>query len=153
MSVYGGFATRQQEHLYNMLVERALRLLVGRFVLGGANTSPEPRWTAKMHKIYQVMKSLDKAKHLAPHYSTTLKPLIDNLQQYLPHPRSKKRPSPPLNESRGGGIGGIGAGFEIRKNSSEVFMETPSVRMIGPLPPREISLGGSSSFSKNYSLS
>jgi len=46
MSVYSGFATRQQEQFYNKLVEKSLTMLSTRLIayLKGINTD-EARWS------------------------------------------------------------------------------------------------------------
>ena len=71
MSVYGGFATRQQEHIYNALVERSLKLLIERYLhdhdyhehpllTEATHAFKVERWEHKMRKIFNMMRSMDK---------------------------------------------------------------------------------------------
>ena len=80
MSVYSGFATRQQETKYNGLVENlviALKKRVIKFYRGEA--CDEDKFKLLLKKIYKKMYILEKGKFMAPKYSTCFTDLIDAL--------------------------------------------------------------------------
>ena len=80
MSVYSGFATRQQEHKYNSLVETlviALKKRVMKFYAGEA--ADEDKFKLLIKKVYKKMLILEKGKYMAPKYSSCFSDLIDSL--------------------------------------------------------------------------
>jgi len=53
MSVYSGFATRQQETFYNKLIEKAFNLMTNRLMMFFKNEVPqdELKWGKQMRKV------------------------------------------------------------------------------------------------------
>lgn len=80
MSVYSGFATRQQEHKYNNLIETliiALKKRIMKFYEGDG--CDEGKFKLLVKKIYKKMYILEKGKFMAPKYTTCFTDLIDSL--------------------------------------------------------------------------
>jgi hypothetical protein len=80
MSVYSGFATRQQEHKYNNLIETlviALKKRVIKFYAGEA--CDENKFKILIKKIYKKMFILEKGKFMTPKYTSCFTDLIDSL--------------------------------------------------------------------------
>jgi hypothetical protein len=93
MSVYGGFATRQQETYYNKLIERLILLLADRIIKTSIGTAfihsveertpsdtHKAKWLAYINKIYQSLVSAEKFKYMEPKFSYSLRPLILHFQ-------------------------------------------------------------------------
>ena len=86
MSVYSGFATRQQETFYNKLIEKTLMLLCSKtlatFKGDGYN---DWHFVKHMQKMFKYMVTLDKNKYLSPKFSDTLQPLYSYMQKHFDH--------------------------------------------------------------------
>lgn len=77
MSVYSGFATRQQECRYNEYVECALAMLakrLARFYLGEACN--EQKFQHLLVNIHSRMQQMEESKYHPPHFSHVLAQLI-----------------------------------------------------------------------------
>ena len=80
MSVYSGFATRQQETKYNNLVENLVLGLKKRLLKFYRNEAcDEDKFKLLLKKIYKKMYILEKGKFMAPKYSTCFNDLIEAL--------------------------------------------------------------------------
>lgn len=66
MSVYSGFATRQQETFYNKLIEKGFSLLCSRVVQFYKNEPclEEIKWCKQMRKVQKYLTVMDKNKYL-----------------------------------------------------------------------------------------
>lgn len=80
MSVYSGFATRQQESKYNGLVENLVIALKKRLIkFYNQDPCDEDKFKLLIKKIYKKMFLLEKGKFMNPKYSTCFSDLIDTL--------------------------------------------------------------------------
>ena len=81
MSIYSGFAKREQENYYNGLVNKALLLLADRIVafLRGRGYEDE-QWQRFIRKIHRVLILMEKTKYLEPKYSFALDELVELLK-------------------------------------------------------------------------
>ena len=82
MSIYSGFAKREQETYYNGLVVKALYLLADRivaFVRG--RVYEDEAWQRYIRKIHRVLLLMEKTKYLEPKYSFALDDLVDLLKE------------------------------------------------------------------------
>ena len=82
MSVYSGFATRQQETFYNRLIEKALELMSDKLIMffntslpHVANSEENKVFFNKIRKIQKCLAKMDKTKYLQPHFGETMNPL------------------------------------------------------------------------------
>lgn len=68
MSVYSGFATRNQETYYNKLVEKAMTLMNQKIVCTykGKLVPDEKAWAKKMMKLHKAMVYMEQNKYLEP---------------------------------------------------------------------------------------
>ncbi len=89
MSVYCGFATRQQETFYLKLVEKCLQLLSYKAFVGARGSKQpllsheitavhleETAWASKMVRLYKTMRHMEHYKYLEPHFSLSIKPIV-----------------------------------------------------------------------------
>ena len=84
MSIYSGFATRNQENFYNRLVDKLLRIMSNRllcFYSGNASDTrledPNERdFKKKLHKIYKALLLMENTKYLEPHFSHSFSELV-----------------------------------------------------------------------------
>lgn len=80
MSVYSGFATRQQEHKYNNLVETLIIAMKKRIIKFYAGEEcDEGKFKLLVKKIYKKMFLMEKGKFMAPKYTSCFTDLIDSL--------------------------------------------------------------------------
>jgi hypothetical protein len=90
MSVYSGFATRQQEQFYFKLLERAVQMMSTRLVSffnGGKQIIIDNKikemliddkaWAKKIRKIHKFLESCDTVKHLPPRFARSMQSLAD----------------------------------------------------------------------------
>jgi hypothetical protein len=87
MSVYSGFATRQQETLYNNLLFKGLTLLVDK-VMSTLCASPHDtaKWSRQLGKVIRYLSKLEEGKFLPPKFSTVITPLIPFLKAGMVRP-------------------------------------------------------------------
>ena len=77
MSVYSGFATRQQETKYNNLIENLVIALKKRIIkFYTQDPCDEDKFKLLIKKIYKKMYVLEKGKFMAPKYSSCFTDLI-----------------------------------------------------------------------------
>lgn len=77
MSVYSGFATRQQESKYNNLLENLVIALKKRLLkFYSQEACDETKFKLLIKKIYKKMFILEKGKFMAPKFSTCFNDLI-----------------------------------------------------------------------------
>ena len=83
MSVYSGFATRQQETFYDKLLLKTLQLLSARiFQVYRCNlTFDEIKWAKQLRKVSNYMILMDRNKWLEPKFSEALSPLAMFLKE------------------------------------------------------------------------
>ena len=80
MSVYSGFATRNQEHKYNNLLETLIIALKKRILKFYAEDDcDEDKFKLLVKKIYKKMYVLERGKYMAPKYTTCFTDLIHSL--------------------------------------------------------------------------
>lgn len=80
MSVYSGFSTRNQEALYNRLVENLILLLQAR-VLSSLRNNPrkdDSSWAQKFNNIYSNMKNLEYNKFLEPKLTESVREIASH---------------------------------------------------------------------------
>ena len=84
MSVYSGFTTRQQETFYNKLLQKALVIVITKFIevcpLSEAGVFTDIKFAKDVRKIYLYLVKMDKQKHLEPKFSESLGPLYEFLK-------------------------------------------------------------------------
>ncbi len=93
MSVYSGFATRQQETLYDKLTCKLLVLLSGKIIrqeIGGKNNYYSKidernvgKWFSGVKKIFRMLKILEQNKHLEPKLTEYLGDLMEYFTEEL----------------------------------------------------------------------
>eukprot|EP00347_Sterkiella_histriomuscorum_P022805 403337088 len=85
MSVYSGFATRQQESFYHKLLQKTYQLLTTRLIsfYKGESISEEVKWAKQIRKLYKYLALMDKTKYLEPKFSETLEPFSSFLKKHL----------------------------------------------------------------------
>lgn len=83
MSIYGGFATRNQEDFYNKLVQKLISLMSERIVadLNGKNLVDEHSWSKKIVKIHKTLAYMEQNKYLEPRFSYSFDDLTAILRQ------------------------------------------------------------------------
>lgn len=80
MSVYSGFATRQQELKYNGLLENLVIALKKRLIkFYNQEPCDESKFKLLIKKLYKKMFLLEKGKFMTPKYSTCYNDLIETL--------------------------------------------------------------------------
>jgi len=87
MSVYSGFATRQQETFYNKVLEKSISMMATRLIayLKGIQTD-ELRWARQLRKLIKYSYAMDKNKFLPPKFSESFLPLAQVLKEhYVTH--------------------------------------------------------------------
>ena len=85
MSVYSGFATRQQETFYNKLIEKTLFLmgekLIFFFALHGNEIGEDhSKFFKHIRKIHKYLANMDRQKYIAPKFSESLEPLSNHIK-------------------------------------------------------------------------
>lgn len=81
MSIYSGFATRQQEHKYNNLIETlviAMKKRIIKFYAG--EPCDEGKFKMLLKKIYKKMFIMEKGKYMAPKFTSCYTDLIESLK-------------------------------------------------------------------------
>jgi len=109
MSIYSGFATRQQEHKYNNLIETliiALKKRIQKFYLGDG--CDEGKFKLLVKKIYKKMFVMEKGKFMAPKYSSCFTDLIDFLHIEINYDTMSECSSSIMSQT-----------FSLRKDSGE----------------------------------
>lgn len=78
MSVYSGFATRQQEAFYNKLIEKSIQLLAYKCIKyeKGENVDHN-HWDKTMKKLCRYMTHMEKTKYLPPRFSDSVSRVIE----------------------------------------------------------------------------
>ena len=77
MSIYSGFGTRQQETLYNTLIESTIKLLQSKVVANLHNELPnDPLFKMQLLKNYDLLLKLEAHKYLLPKFSESIKKLV-----------------------------------------------------------------------------
>ena len=83
MSIYSGFATRQQESFYDKLVFKLIELIQDKIVFqylpNDSEIFDEKIFARKVVKIFRTLKKLEQNKHLEPNYSDAFKQLSEVL--------------------------------------------------------------------------
>lgn len=81
MSIYGGFATRNQETFYNKLIEKLVQLLSLKIVAtyNGKLLPDEKLWAKKVLKVHKSLAYMEQSKYLEPKMSFS----FDNLAAIL----------------------------------------------------------------------
>lgn len=80
MSIYSGFATRQQEHKYNSLLETLVIALKKRIIkFYNQQETDEEKFKLLVKKIYKKMFILEHGKFMAPKYTSCFTDLIQQL--------------------------------------------------------------------------
>ncbi|CAI2377369.1 unnamed protein product [Moneuplotes crassus] len=71
MSIYSGFATRNQEDFYNRLVEKLISMMSEKIVanFNGQSLPDEISWSKKITKIHKTLAYMEQNKYLEPRYS------------------------------------------------------------------------------------
>lgn len=77
MSIYSGFATRQQEQAYNNLILDLISVLQRRIIkfYVGEETD-EPRFNSLLNNIHHHLAKMEDSKYLNPKFSNSIKELI-----------------------------------------------------------------------------
>ncbi len=92
MSVYSGFATRQQEKRYNECLEYALAILtkrVLRFYRG--ESCSDSKFVYLLTSIHDKMVQLEENKYLEPHFSHILSEFLKASSHLFPNPTQLTR--------------------------------------------------------------
>lgn len=77
MSIYSGFATRQQESFYNKITMRAIEMISDRVIaFMRADAFDEETWYFHLKKIYKYMEILETKKYLPPKFSEGMGKMI-----------------------------------------------------------------------------
>jgi hypothetical protein len=77
MSIYSGFATRQQEHKYNSLLETLIIALKKRIIkFYNREEADEDKFKLLLKKVYKKMYILEKGKFMTPKYTSCLSDLV-----------------------------------------------------------------------------
>ncbi|CDW78167.1 UNKNOWN [Stylonychia lemnae] len=77
MSVYSGFATRQQESVYTRLIEKVLSLTIKKCLSLMFNEQiNDEQWIQDLKKCYKHIKFLDGYKYLLPRFSQVIAPFV-----------------------------------------------------------------------------
>lgn len=80
MSIYSGFATRQQQHKYNTLVETLIIALKKRIIkFYNQEQTDEEKFKLLVKKLYKKMFLLQRGKFMAPKYTSCFTDLIQEL--------------------------------------------------------------------------
>ena len=80
MSIYSGFATRQQEHKYNSLLETLVIALKKRLIkFYSQEECDEAKFKLLLKKIYKKMYLLERGKFMTPKYTSCLTDLVQEL--------------------------------------------------------------------------
>lgn len=131
MSIYSGFATRNQETFYNKLVFKLIEILQQRVLghlqgcklcityltfLSAEQSFDESGFAKKILKIYRTLRKLEGAKYLEPHFSYSFECLNDLLLQ------SNQDGSSTLNSSVVGGSSVV-SGFSNHPGFSNQLRE------------------------------
>jgi hypothetical protein len=89
MSIYSGFATRQQESFYNKIALRAMEMLSDRLIAFiRSDPFDEEAWYYHLRKIYKYMEILEAKKYLPPKFSSGVSKLIKHYKKYMNLPDS-----------------------------------------------------------------
>jgi uncharacterized protein YfaT (DUF1175 family) len=77
MSIYSGFGTRQEESVYNSLVESTIKLLQSKVMhnLKGEEMT-DPLFKIQVLKNYELMIKLEKHKYLEPKFSEAFREVV-----------------------------------------------------------------------------
>ncbi|OMJ96247.1 hypothetical protein SteCoe_211 [Stentor coeruleus] len=80
MSVYSGFSTRNQETLYNKLIENLINLLQARVLFSLKNNphKDDSNWAQKFNSIYSNMKNLEYNKYLEPKFTESVREIASH---------------------------------------------------------------------------
>ena len=76
-ALYGGFALRQVEKVYNKVLNAGLEVLV-EYANNKILDQPldEEKWQRKVFKVYKTMNMLEKKKHTKPYFCKRLFKLV-----------------------------------------------------------------------------
>ncbi|CAI2377557.1 unnamed protein product [Moneuplotes crassus] len=71
MSIYSGFATRNQEEFYNKLVQKLISMMSDKIIadLKGKSLPDEHSWSKSITKIHKTLAYMEQAKYLEPKFS------------------------------------------------------------------------------------
>ncbi|CAI2370205.1 unnamed protein product [Moneuplotes crassus] len=84
MSIYSGFATRQQEGFYNKITLRVMEMISDRLIaFVRADPFDEESWYSHLRKIYKYMEVMERQKYLDPKFSHGIKKLIKVYKNHL----------------------------------------------------------------------
>lgn len=77
MSIYSGFGTRQEESVYNSLVESTIKIMQSKVIwnLKGENMT-DPLFNIQILKNYELMIKLEKHKYLEPKFSEAFRKVV-----------------------------------------------------------------------------
>ena len=130
MSIYSGFGTRQEESVYNALVESTIKLMQGKVLSslkGEALT--DPLFKIQLLKNYELMIKLEKHKYLEPKFSEafrdTVVRIVKDQVAIPPFPGQAKlaHPKPETPEMRKSG-----SSFRVTSNTERCV--TPTLPMV-----------------------
>lgn len=141
MSIYSGFGTRQEESVYNALVESTVKLMQGKVLSnlkGEALT--DPLFKIQILKNYELMLKLEKHKYLEPKFSeafrdTVVRIVKDQVSMPISPFLTQSKPSHPSQTSHTFHTSKPETPDTMRKSGSSFRIPSTTERSVTPTLP------------------